>query len=96
MEGTQDYTFAQIYAIIPILFIPIPIPAFIINMTQELLPDGNWLRLSSFLFGIFDIPLGNYLWKQVVDGKGRPAAHYDEFVAARNGAPVMVASKIFP
>eukprot|EP00884_Botryococcus_braunii_P003898 jgi/Botrbrau1/13509/Bobra.0082s0102.1 len=92
----EDYTFAQIYAIIPILFIPIPIPAFIINMTQELLPDGNWLRLSSFLFGIFDIPLGNYLWKQVVDGEGQPAAHYDEFVAARNGAPVMVASKIFP
>jgi hypothetical protein len=92
----QDYTFAQIYAVFPILYIPIPIPAFIINMTQELLTDGRWRRLSSFLFGIFDIALGDYLWLQVVDGEGKPAAHYNDFVAARGGAPVMVARKVFP
>lgn len=92
----QEFTFAQIYYVLPVLYIPIIIPQFILDMSQTLIGPGLWRRDTSAYLGILDVPSGNYLWKQAFDGAGNPGPYFQEFIKARNGSDVMVAVKVFP
>lgn len=82
----QEITFGQIYGQ-SMWFngIDIRVPAWLVNWTMTLMPDGNWRRQSYFLN--MYIPTGDYILKSIVTGDGKPGPDYPDWVKSRNGRP---------
>lgn len=84
--GAQDITFGQLVGGINLYGIKIPAPLFILNWTQELQPDGlSWRRRSSAL--LQNTSGGDYFWRKIVDGHGKPTRYWDGWLADYGGRP---------
>jgi hypothetical protein len=87
-------TFGQLLAGTNLLGIPLVVPASVLNWTMTLLPDGSWHRQSS----AFGDPTssGDYIFRSIVDGKGRPGPYFYQWLQARGSRPFVYIDKIFP
>lgn len=84
--GVQDLTFGQLIGGINLYGFKIPAPLFILNWTQELQPDGlSWRRRSSAL--LQNTSGGDYFWRKIVDGLGKPTKYWDGWLADYGGRP---------
>eukprot|EP00884_Botryococcus_braunii_P017898 jgi/Botrbrau1/4792/Bobra.0325s0014.1 len=91
----EDITFGQIYSVVPVLGVPIPIPSLIVDWTMSLLSDGSWERTSTSI-GLPE-PDGNYVLRHIVNGEGKPGPYYDDWVKARGGQPFhYIAERLYP
>eukprot|EP00884_Botryococcus_braunii_P023444 jgi/Botrbrau1/9784/Bobra.85_1s0028.1 len=82
----EDITFGQIYGSLLLLnTFRIEYPAFYLDWTMSLLPEGSWQRKSR----TFGIPTasGDYTLRNVVTGAGQPGTYYKEWTKSRYGRP---------
>lgn len=90
----QDITFGQIFAGGKVLGMYIPLPAAFLDWTMTLLSDGSWERTSRTLS--LAEPGGDYVFREVLNGKGQPGKYFKEWVQARGGQPIIYLERIFP
>eukprot|EP00884_Botryococcus_braunii_P023443 jgi/Botrbrau1/9783/Bobra.85_1s0027.1 len=86
IEFNEDITFGQIYGqSIFLNAIDFRVPAWLVNWTMTLMPDGSWRRQSYFLN--MYLPTGDYVLRSIVTGDGKPGPAYPEWVKSRQGRP---------
>jgi hypothetical protein len=74
----QDITEGQILGGAVVFGIEWTLPAFLMDWTMSLQPNGDWKRRTKILG--FPEGDGFYLLRTVVDGEGKPGPAYDDWV----------------
>jgi len=93
----QAISFGQIYMVFKLLGISIQIPKFLVNFTMTWRGDETWERQSSLFFGLITVTGGNYNFRRVIDGNGKPGYWYNRgWLTYRNRTDVAIGYKVFP